>query len=173
MEVASVDADDRRARFEALYTATYPLILAYALRRTATADDATDVVAETFLTAWRRLDDLPDGDEARLWLYSVARRVLANQSRGVRRRERLHARLLATATEPVTYCPDPGHPGVAAAFGRLSALDREILTLVAVDGLTPAEIAVVLGGSATAVRVRLHRARTRFARALAAEGVPR
>jgi DNA-directed RNA polymerase specialized sigma24 family protein len=47
------------------------------------------VIAETFLTAWRRLDDVPAGDEARLWLYGVARRMLANQRRGARRRSSL------------------------------------------------------------------------------------
>src|SRR5256714_11167773 len=75
-------------RFRSLYEANYHLILGYALRR-ADAADAADVVAETFTTAWRRLRDVPEGEEARLWLYGVARRVLANQRRAERRRLRL------------------------------------------------------------------------------------
>ena len=70
----SVLGEDRRRRFEDIYTANCTPILGYALRRTGSGDDAADIVAETFLTAWRRLDDVPPGDEARLWLYGVARR---------------------------------------------------------------------------------------------------
>src|SRR5215472_12223538 len=73
---------ERQVRFEALYTANHAPILGFALRRTASPDDAADILAETFLTAWRRLDELPAGDDARLWLYGVARRVLANYYRG-------------------------------------------------------------------------------------------
>jgi DNA-directed RNA polymerase specialized sigma24 family protein len=78
--------DERRHRFEELYAANCGPILGYVLRRTDNPDDAADVIAETFLTAWRRLDAVPPGDEARLWLYGVARRVLANYRRGERRR---------------------------------------------------------------------------------------
>jgi DNA-directed RNA polymerase specialized sigma24 family protein len=100
--VRQIDHGDRHARFERVYAAQYGLILAYALRRTETRDDAADVVAEIFLTAWRRQDQAPDGPAARLWLYGIARRVLANHLRGRRRHERLSARLLAeeTGTDP-------------------------------------------------------------------------
>ncbi|MEV4259420.1 RNA polymerase sigma factor, partial [Spirillospora sp. NPDC049652] len=80
-------------RFEDLYAENRAKVLGYALRRTGDPQDAADVVAETFLVAWRRLDDVPPGDEARLWLYGVARRVLAGQRRGERRRSALGARL--------------------------------------------------------------------------------
>lgn len=90
---------DRRERFERIYEVGYEPILAFALRRTATPEDAADVVAETFLTAWRRLAEVPDPPEARLWLYATARRVLANQRRGQRRYQRLAARLRATRPE--------------------------------------------------------------------------
>ena len=78
--------DERRSRFEAVYEAYHGPILGYVLRRTATPDDAADIIAETFLTAWRRLEEMPPGPEARLWLYGVARRVLANHHRGERKR---------------------------------------------------------------------------------------
>jgi RNA polymerase sigma-70 factor, ECF subfamily len=89
------DADERRHRFEAIYAAGFGPILGYVLRRTDNGEDAADVVAETFLTAWRRLDDVPPGDRAMLWLYGVARRVLANHRRGERRRSDLSDRLRA------------------------------------------------------------------------------
>jgi DNA-directed RNA polymerase specialized sigma24 family protein len=78
--------DDLRRRFEQVYALHHAGILGYVLRRTGNADDAADVIAETFLTAWRRIDDVPAAEAARPWLYGVARRVLANQRRGEQRR---------------------------------------------------------------------------------------
>jgi RNA polymerase sigma factor (sigma-70 family) len=169
---AAVAADsgreaDRRERFRVVYDANYRRLLGYAIRRTETEQDAADVVAETFTTAWRRLEDIPQGDEARLWLYGVARRVLANQRRGERRRERLGERLAALNVSTATGEPDPDEAGaVDAAFRALRAQDREILGLVAWEELDAAEIGAVLGCSANASRIRLHRARRRFAAAL-------
>src|SRR5215469_9083439 len=85
--------DERRDRFAAVYQAHHAAILGYALRRTRAPEDAADVIAETFLTAWRRLEEVPPEPEARLWLYGVARRVLANHHRGERRRSALTERL--------------------------------------------------------------------------------
>jgi RNA polymerase sigma factor (sigma-70 family) len=170
---AALDADsggeaDRRDRFRVLYDANYRGLLGYAIRRTETEQDAADVVAETFTTAWRRLEDVPPGDEARLWLYGVARRVLANQRRGERRRERLGERLAALNVSTTTGEPDPESDAgaVDAVFRALRAQDREILALVAWEGLDAAEIGAVLGCSTNASRIRLHRARRRFAAAL-------
>jgi DNA-directed RNA polymerase specialized sigma24 family protein len=87
--------DERQRRFEEVYLAYRGSILGYVLRRTDNPDDAADVIAETFLTAWRRLEDVPCDVGARLWLYGVARRVLANHHRGVRRRSALTERLRA------------------------------------------------------------------------------
>ena len=103
----------RRERFSALYADCYPRLLGYALRRTHTVEDAADVVAETFLVAWRRLEHVPPGDEARLWLYGVARRVLANQRRGERRRDRLEVRLLL---EPSLGTPTASVKRVTLSF---------------------------------------------------------
>src|SRR5437870_5088069 len=93
-------------RFRAIYVENYLAVLAYALRRTETDDDAADVVAETFLVLWRRLDDAPAGDQTRPWLYGVARRVLSNARRSERRRSRLVARLMATTSPHGS--PHPG-----------------------------------------------------------------
>ncbi|MFD0537237.1 RNA polymerase sigma factor [Actinomadura luteofluorescens] len=161
--------DDRRRRFEDVYAANRARILGYALRRTSDPQDAADVLAETFLTAWRRLDDVPPGDEARLWLYGVARRVLANHHRGERRRSALAADLGSQVRDGLTGhdAPDGDLAGVGAAFRGLPESDRELLALVGWEGLDHGEIATVLGCSRNAVRIRLHRARRRFARALA------
>jgi RNA polymerase sigma-70 factor (ECF subfamily) len=149
-------------------------VLGYALRRTEDPQDAADVVAETFLVAWRRLEDLPPGDEARLWLYGVARRALADQRRGQRRRSALGERLraeLAMAGLPQRPQHDDAGPGsgfgvIAAALKSLPEPDRELLTLVGWEGLDHGQLATVLGCSRNTIRVRLHRARRRFARAL-------
>ncbi|WP_307845122.1 sigma-70 family RNA polymerase sigma factor [Planomonospora sp. ID67723] len=153
---------DPKRRFEEIYTVHYPDLLAYVRRRTDSPDDAADALAETFTTAWRRLDDVPEGHDARLWLYGVARRVLANDRRAETRRTELAVRL---RTELAVWAgesagrgveDDPG--GVREAFRRLGPDDRELLSLVSWKGLDSAEIATVLGCSRGAVRLRLHRA---------------
>jgi RNA polymerase sigma-70 factor (ECF subfamily) len=161
--------DERCARFQVLYEANYDRILGYALRRTQHAE-ALDVVAETFTVAWRRLEQVPAGDEARLWLYGTARRVLANHERAARRRIRLGGRLAdeAAASQRVERPSSGG--AVAAAFARLGAEDRELLALVVWEGLDARALARVLGCSRNAARIRLHRARRRFERALTEAG---
>ncbi len=154
----------RDEAYRRLYDANVRAILGYALRRTTSPEDAADVTAETMLVAWRRLHEMPAGDDARLWLYGVARRVLANQRRGSERRDRLGARLREQLT---TVSPDPTDAvadrlGVRAALGRLGASDRELLELTAWEGLEPREVAEVLGIPARTVRTRLSRARARL-----------
>jgi RNA polymerase sigma factor (sigma-70 family) len=158
-------AGAQRDRFQAIYEANYHRILGYVLRR-ADRDDAADAVAETFLVAWRRLDDVPEGHAARLWLYGTARRVLANQRRARRRRERLAERVRSQGQESEPSPADTALDSAAAAFARLPPADRELLALVAWEGLDAGEIAQVFGCSRNAARIRLHRARRRFAREL-------
>ena len=160
--------DERQRRFAAVYAEYRGPILGYVLRRTQNADDAADVIAETFLTAWRRLDDLPGDPEARLWLYGVARRVMANHRRGERRRSALCDRLradLALRLGPPEYTGEL--EPIAEALRRLPDAERELLSLSAWEGLDNGQIAVVLGCSRNAVRIRLHRARRHFAGQLA------
>ena len=167
MTSRSEPESSRRAGFRVFYDTNYHRVLGYALRRTATREDAEDVVAETFLTAWRRLDDVPRGSGARPWLYGVARNVVANQRRADRRRGRLRDRLNA---EPTPSGPSAGANAelalLAAAFARLHEDDRELLALAAWEELDPGEIAMVFGCSRNAARIRLHRARRRLAREL-------
>ncbi|HEY7283495.1 MAG TPA: RNA polymerase sigma factor [Actinomycetota bacterium] len=154
----------RTRRFDALFRAFRGDIVAYCGWRAATASDAQDAVAEVFLTAWRRLDDVPAGDAARPWLYATARRVIANQRRSNRRRLALHERLAAEATDAAAEHVPPGPEGdlVREALGRLAQRDREVLLLAEWESLTPAEIAMVPGCPAVTARGRLHRARNRF-----------
>ena len=163
-----VGRERAEARFELLYAEHGRAVLAYAVRRAPDVQDAADVVAETFLVAWRRLDDVPPAGAARLWLYGVARHVLANQQRSERRRERLSERLRRELPAALEGGPPPASPSgaVRAALARLGPEDQEILRLCGWEELTPGEIATVLGISQVAVRSRLHRARHRLRAAL-------
>lgn len=158
----------RRERFEFLYRGLYAPISGYVLRRVANPEDGAEVIAETFATLWRRLDSCPPDPEIRPWLFGVARRVLANQRRGERRRGALAERL-TSALDPsaAAVAIAPGSDGrVARAFAALSEPDREILSLLAWEGLTREELALALGVSRPVARLRLHRARRRFEAAL-------
>jgi RNA polymerase sigma factor (sigma-70 family) len=159
---------ERRERFETVYRELYAPICGYTLRRVREPEDAAEAIAETFATLWRRFDRCPQGGELRPWLFGVARRVIANQHRGERRRSALGDRLMesfdATAFETVRQA-EPADE-VARAFAALSDSDQELLSLVAWEGLTRDELAVVLGTSRAVVRLRLHRARRRLREAL-------
>jgi RNA polymerase sigma factor (sigma-70 family) len=157
----------RRERFEALFAAYSSDIVAYCGWRAGSASDAQDAAAEVFLTAWRRLDELPEGDAARVWLYATARRVIANQRRSLRRRLALQERLAGEASSPRT--DEPEDERVHEALRRLGARDREVLLLAEWEGLAPAEIAAVLGCRTVTARGRLHRARRRFRAAFEAQ----
>jgi RNA polymerase sigma factor (sigma-70 family) len=155
---------ERARRFDVLFANYSADIVAYCGWRAPSASDAQDAVADVFLTAWRRLDQLPEGDAARVWLYATARRVIANQRRSSRRRVALQERLaLEAATRPQARPPpDPEETLVHAALRRLGPRDREVLLLAEWEGLSPAQIAAVLGCLTVTARGRLHRARRRF-----------
>jgi RNA polymerase sigma factor (sigma-70 family) len=154
-------------RFDRLYGEHAREILGYALRRCPDPEDAADVVAETFLTAWRRLPDVPHGAEGRLWLFGTARLVVANQRRGERRRGRLTEHLRAELRRRLPVEAPAGPSGILEALSGLEESDRELLMLVGWEELTPAQAAQVLGITALAARSRLHRARRRLRARLA------
>jgi RNA polymerase sigma-70 factor (ECF subfamily) len=156
-------------RFGALFHDAHGDVLRFVQRRLA-ADEAEDVVSEVFLTAWRRLEDLPARhDDARAWLFGIARGTLANTRRGSGRREALAVRL-AEAGGAGTAGARGGtsHEGaelrmdVARAWARLDAADQEVIALCVLDGLTGPQAARVLGTTAVAYRLRLSRARRRL-----------
>jgi RNA polymerase sigma-70 factor (ECF subfamily) len=150
----------RRDRFGTLFAEVYEPVQRYVRRRVeATAVD--DVVSDTMLTLWRRLDEVPV--EAHLpWSYGVARRNIANWRRSNMRRVRLLRRVAAEPRHPETS----GHPldaELEIALTMLDGADRELIELWAWEQLEPAEIALVLGVSPNAASVRLHRAKKRLA----------
>jgi RNA polymerase sigma factor (sigma-70 family) len=165
--------DDRKTRFEAVYTETYERILGYAVRRCDSPDDAADVVAETFAIAWQRVDTLPAGDEARLWLYGVARNVLANHHRRQVRHRHRSVTLDTDVADLYGFSPEGSVElsAIAKEFRALAEDDQELISLVAWEGLDHGQIAKVLGCSRNAVRIRLHRARKRLSKALAGAGI--
>lgn len=155
-----MNADDR---FALAYEEHYWAVTRYVARRveSCAASDVHDAVAEVFTTAWRRRDALPD--QALPWLYGVARRVLANEARGRRRRRRLLQRLGAMqAAPPDESVPEADRPPALEALRRLPAGDREVLALVVWEGLAGENLGVALGCSPAAARTRLHRARRRL-----------
>lgn len=147
--------------FEELYRATAPELFGYVRRRAGV--DAEDLVAEVFVTAWRRRSDLPPAVLRRAWLFGIARKLmLAEVRRSVRD---------ADVVAHLSTQPPAGAPGaragdsdvVAAAMARLSPTDRELIELTEWERLTPGELAVALGVRPGTVRVRLHRARRALA----------
>lgn len=162
-------AEQNRRRFAAVFEQHYDSVLAYATRR-SDPHTAQEVASETFLVAWRRIADVPPGDAARPWLFVVARNVMANQRRGEYRRANTehaagvfdsrtrHPRDIGDATVEQLVVRD--------ALASLTPDDREVLMLVAWDGLTHREAAQVVGCSTATLGVRVHRARRRLAAAL-------
>jgi len=170
-EASSGDAEDRVALIYEQYAGR---VAAYALRRTSRSD-AADAVAETFLVAWRRRDDVPDEPNTLPWLYGVTRRVLANQHRTQRRRSRLADRLASEFAMTEVELPPleeiEEFRRVAAAINDLSDNDAELLRLTAWEALSPREIATAFGIPPGTARQRLSRARQRLRDHLAAEQI--
>jgi RNA polymerase sigma-70 factor (ECF subfamily) len=164
------DPDVLRERFEACFRAHYRDVLAFAMRRVEDRAAAEDAASETFATAWRRRDRIPD--VALPWLYAVALRVIANQRRSTQRKRRLRGRVAAESGRN-SLVADPadriGERGAfLAAFAALRERDKEVLRLVAWVGLEAEEAAAALDCTPATFRVRLHRARERLAKQLAA-----
>jgi RNA polymerase sigma-70 factor, ECF subfamily len=149
-------------RFEVIFSRYGPNILGYLLRRVEVSEDAADLMAEVFAIAWRRIDSVPAGEEARLWLYGIARKVLANHRRGSLRRDRLAERLRAELALRRRHHEPETSQTVRDALAGLRPADRELLTLTAWELLTPVEIATLLDLDPATVRTRLTRARARL-----------
>ena len=168
---ATTDVDPAAARFERIRSETVGRVTAYARSRVP-PDEAADVVAETYLIAWRRRDDIPD--RALPWLLVVARNLISGHRRTATRNavliaeiERLHH--LTTTAGPDIADQVTERLAVLAAVDALSPADREVVALAFWDGLTAREAGGVLGCSAATFAVRLHRARARLARAMTAQ----
>ncbi|MEV7284079.1 sigma-70 family RNA polymerase sigma factor [Streptomyces sp. NPDC093252] len=172
---------EQQARLERLARVVVEPLHRYLLRRTH-ADLAEDVLAETLLVLWRRIDDVPglgpgdddvqpdtgpppDPADVLPWCYGVARGCLANARRAEGRRLRLLERLIRRQEPPAVIAPTDhtDHTDLYAALDTLTALDREVVQLWAWEELTPRQIAEVTGLTPNAVSIRLHRAKKRLA----------
>lgn len=150
--------------FESVFDAYSAEVAAY-LQRRVSPEVADDALADTFLVAWRRVDEMPARPLP--WLLGIAHRTLANHVRGRRRQAALLDRLRALGAPPRERAPaEPERSEVLEALRRLKPIDQEVLMLIAWEELTAAEAAAVLGCSKGAFRVRLHRARNRMERQL-------
>ena len=153
---------DREPRFTSLFHATYADLLRFVQRRVQPAV-AEDVVAESFLVAWRRLDELPQQpNDARAWLFGIGRGVILNAHRGAQRQQALAVRLAAvsaTAEDGLDADLVARQIDVSRAWRRLSDRHQEALALAVLDGLSAPQAAAVLGVSPVAFRLRLSRAR--------------
>ncbi len=158
--------------FSSLFAAHHQELHAYCLRRLP-VDDANDAAAEIFLTAWRRLKEIPSGDEARLWLYGVARNVVRNWTRSGRRRLRLVAKVGSLAP-PRPEAPDirvirsEEHQEVIDAIANLRDSDQEVVRLKIWEGLSNAEVGVILDITDRAVEARYTRSIKKLHKLLAA-----
>lgn len=164
--------------FGALYSAHRLDVLSYVRSRTGSIDDADDVVASTFLVAWRRIEDVSAADRPLAWLYSVAFKTLMADQRkrgrqaGVVEKLAVEPGTVGESVEAAVLASDDVER-VRVAMLTLSSRDQEILRLVAWEQLDHSEVATVLGVSSVSVRSRLHRARRRLRSAYdQAEGTP-
>ena len=167
--------DAAQQRFTSLYDTRHQAILAYFMRRMDSTAAAQDLTEDVFLVAWRKLAQIPHGEEAAYWLYGVARQTLAAYRRKAATRQRLMPRVRASQdAEP----PGPEDQlvrgeearSVLAAISTLRESDQELIKLAYWDELPHQAIAEMLGCSRSAVDVRLHRALRRLKKALAPSG---
>lgn len=168
--MGKVPTRDKRTHFESIYEEHRPRVLAYCMRRTRSAD-AADACSETFLVAWRRLDDIPPPPETLPYLYGIAGRVLSNQLRALHRRSRLDAKLanlgFAPPADPaVVVFQSSRDQEVVAAVGKLKPKDREIVMLYTWEDLPRDAIAEMMGMTRAAIDQRIHRSYQRLARIL-------
>lgn len=153
-------------RFEELYRVTYPDIVAYCRRRLP-PDTVDDVVATTFLVAWRRIEDVLDADSSLAWLYGVAYKIVGNHIRGRNRLRALRDKALRQppqriiSTEHAVELSDELHQALAA-LDSLTPRDREVIRLAAFENLSLGEIVQVIGGTPASARSQLYRARKRL-----------
>ena len=167
------------ARFVAIYRRYANPIHAYCARRTQ-GSQVADAVAETFLVAWRRLDQIPEGDAILPWLYRVAHHVLSHQWRHRSRSRKLVERLRGVAgvdASPPDFIvvTNEEHSDVLVAAAQLRPIDQEILRLTLWEELSHNDVALILGIEVGAVKQRAYRARRNLAqeyRRLTGDGQP-
>jgi RNA polymerase sigma-70 factor, ECF subfamily len=152
-----------------LYVSHAGVVRTFARRR-AGAAEADDVVAEVFLSAWRRIDEVPS--DPLPWLLGIARGVLSNRRRGQDRNAALITRLRTEHLAHQNPSANELDAALVTALGSLSGSDQELLLLVAWERLDTEQLAEVVGLAKGTVAVRLHRARRRLKRAMETQQQP-
>ena len=169
MTVGVVARTSREDQFRSIYERAFPAILNYVRRRVPSGERGElDVTSEIFAVVWRRIDDVPAPPEDLLWIYGVARNVVARFHREESRRLRLRTRIEAersSRSDPAAT--EELNEMVRSAVARLPDTDREAVRLAHWEGLHHDEIATILGLTPNAVELRLRRARARLRRDLA------
>jgi RNA polymerase sigma-70 factor (ECF subfamily) len=168
--MGKVAPSDKRTHFESIYEEHKLPVLAYCMRRARSAD-AADACSETFLVAWRRIDEIPPAPKTLPYLYGIAGRVVSNQRRALHRRSRLDTKLhnlgLAPPVDPsVLILQSARDQEVVDAVQKLKPKDREIVMLYTWEDLPRDVIADMKGMTRTAVDQRIHRSYQRLARIL-------
>lgn len=155
----------RQDGFLALYEGFRPRVLGYVRRRIASEQVAEEIAADVFRIAWQKSES--DADPSIGWLLNVARNLIGNEYRSRARAMQLQDRLRDSERTKAQGGDDGGaRAAIAEALSRLREKDREILLLSYWEDLNTAEITQVLCCTETAARVRLHRARKAFEKAL-------
>jgi len=160
--------------FEGFYKAHANAVYSYCLRR-VNAEEAKDATADVFVVAWRRWGTVPKGDSAVGWLYGVARNVLRDRRRSMRRRGRLVEKV-AAQPEPFVAGPElqvvllAEHEAVLAALRKLPEKEREAILLVEWEGLSREQVAAMMSVTRAAIDKRMARAYKKMARSLRIDG---
>lgn len=162
----------RAERFEDIVNEVFEPLQRYLHRRTS-ADSVDDVLSETLMVVWRRLEEVPS-DASLPWCYGVASKVLSNHRRSQQRRLRLVDRLTAEPQQHFTNPQgvDDGDPDLEAALELLSEQESEVIRLWAWEQLEPREIALVVESTPNAVSLRLARAKQKLADSLERQNRP-
>lgn len=167
MDVRDVD------RVGSIVEANAPDLLAFFLRRVETPEDAADLLGDALLVIWRRADSVPpDGLEARMWMFGVARNLVANHGRTTHRRSALQDKLRSQLRGREASAPREDHLDVRAFLSRLSEVDQEIIRLTYWDGFTQKQAAQILEMPEGTLRSRHHRARESLRRMLTDADLP-
>ncbi len=159
--------DAAHAEFAAYYREHYPAVARFAERRIEDREAAAEIAADVFRIAWAR-DGGPWPERA--WLLVTARNLLGNAYRSRERRRAMEQRAIEAArTGASGENPDAGAERelIAAVFEAVGPRHSEVLRLAYWDGLPPADLGVLLGCSANAAAIRVHRARRAAESALA------
>lgn len=162
-------ADANREKLRRAFEAHYASVSRYCHRRLP-AGDANDAAAQVFAVAWRKIDDMPDGEATLPWLYGVARFEVSSFWRSARRRRNLQEKLDGQARHPavgpeVMVVQRADQSELMRALSTLRPVDQEVLRLRALEDLTMSEVAMALGCSVEAAKKRSVRAMRRLRRA--------